>query len=92
MGPLQINRSPKLEKTNEQPLRYLKTDQRTDQQMDQQTDGQGRLLRTPMGKLGVQKETIQKVSSFQNQDNLISSVLHLSLPFTTNYFKESYTY
>ena len=38
----------KLEKTNERSLRYLKTDHgRTDQ-------GQGRLLRTPSGKPGVQ--------------------------------------
>ena len=36
----------KLGKTNEQPLRYLKT--------DGQTEGQGLLLRTPSGKLRVQ--------------------------------------
>ena len=40
----------KLEKTNEQSLRYLKTDTRT----DGRTHGQGRLLRTPSGKPGVQ--------------------------------------
>ena len=41
----------KLEKTNEQSLRYLKTDGHT----HGRTHGQGRLLRTPSGKPGVQK-------------------------------------
>ena len=40
----------KTRKTNEQSLRYLKTDTHT----DERTDGQGRLLRTPSGKPGVQ--------------------------------------
>ena len=43
-----------LEKTNEQSLRYLKTDIRT----DTHTHGQGRLLRTPLAKLGVQNAYI----------------------------------
>ena len=38
----------KKEKTKEQSLRYLKTDQRTDQG-PRTTDGQGQLLRTPSG-------------------------------------------
>ena len=38
----------KIEKTNEQSLRYLKT--------DTQTGGQGLLLRTPSGKPGVENE------------------------------------
>ena len=48
----------KLEKTNERSLRYLKTDTRTDTRTDGHTDGrthgQGRLLRTPSDKPGVQ--------------------------------------
>ena len=46
----------KLEKNNGQSLRYLKTDGRTDGRTngrtDQRTDGQGRLLRTLLGKPG----------------------------------------
>ena len=38
----------KLEKTNEQSLRYLK--------VDQQTDGQGQLLRTPLENPGYKKK------------------------------------
>ena len=41
----------KIRKTKELSLRYLKTDQRTD---GPRTNGQGRLLRTPSGKPGVQ--------------------------------------
>ena len=45
----------KLEKTNEQSPRYLKTDGLT----DGQTDGQGRLLWTQTGKPGIQNEQKQ---------------------------------
>ena len=45
---------------NERSLRYSKTDTQTDTQMDghteARTDGQGRLLRTPSDKPGVQNE------------------------------------
>ena len=43
------------EKTNERFLRYLETGGRT----DTHTDGQGRLLRTPSGKLGVQYNKVK---------------------------------
>merc|ERR1719494_225858 len=46
----------KLEKTNERSLRYLKTDTRTDGHTHGRTHGQGRLLRTPSGKPGVQNK------------------------------------
>ena len=43
----------KLEKTNEQSLSYLKT--------DTHTNGQGRLLRTTSGKLGVQNDKLPNI-------------------------------
>ena len=52
----------KLEKTNEQSLRYLKTDGHT----DGRTDGQGRLLRTPSGKPGVQNVVVTNQDNFQS--------------------------
>ena len=46
------------EKTNEQSLRYLKTDRQTNGRTHRQTNGpQGQLLRTPTGKTGVQNVT-----------------------------------
>ena len=48
----------KTRKTNEQSLRYLKTDTR---RTDGHTDGQGRLLRTPLGKPWVQNKLGQKI-------------------------------
>ena len=50
----------KTRKTNEQSLRYLKTDTRTHTHTD--THGQGRLLRTPSGKPGVQNELLGVVT------------------------------
>ena len=52
----------KLEKTNEQSLTYLKMDQQKDQRTDnRRMDGQGRLLRTPLGKPGVQNRNFPKL-------------------------------
>ena len=62
----------KLEKSLERSLRYLKTDH------GPRTDGQGRLLRTPLSKPGVQNmsnievEVILTFVSFQVAQNLIS--------------------
>ena len=54
----------KLEKSLERSLRYLKTDYgRT----DGRTNGQGRLLRTPSGKPGVQKEVTDSFPSHLGQ-------------------------
>ena len=53
----------KLEKTNEGSLRYLKTDTHTD------THGQGRLLRTPSAKLGVQNRFFFKGFSLFHSPN-----------------------
>ena len=60
----------KLEKTNEQSLRYLKT--------DTHTDGQGRLLRTPSGKPGVQNK-------FEHPQTSILSLLPIKI-FNVMYF------
>ena len=54
----------KLENTNEQSLRYSKTDTRTDGHTHRRTHGHGRLLRTPSGKPRVQNQTIKCLSNY----------------------------
>ena len=49
-----LNSCKKLDKTNEQSLRHLKTDTHT----HGRTHGQGGLLRTPTGKPGVQNKKL----------------------------------
>ena len=69
----------KLDKTNELSLRYLKTDTHT----DRRTHGQGRLLRTPTGKPGVQNSKEihpKKVNYSRIIDNSSFFKMNLLLP------------
>ena len=69
----------KLEKSLERSLRYLKTDTHT--RTDGHTHGQGRLLRTPSGKPGVQNifdlqitiDRVQHVQISSRSDNCITT-------------------